>query len=433
MRVRARPTGIMGGDHGASRKRGAMSGERRRARPAPPRVSLLMPVHRDSSAFRQALEAVSLLDPQPDELVIAVDGPDDELAALALSRGARVVQLRDRRGPAVARNLAAKAARGDVLFYIDADVVVRPDVVGRVREHFRADPGLSAVIGSYDDDPAEPNFFSQYKNLLNHFVHQHAHREGTTFWGACGAVRSSVFSELGGFDPRYPRPTVEDIELGYRIVEAGGRIEVLRDLQVKHLKRWTARSLLTSDVWDRALPWSSLILRTGRVPNDLNVDTRGRASAALAAVALSALAVAPRRPAVLPVAPAAVAAMAVLDRPLLRFLAEHRGRGFAARSMAWHALYHGYSGASFAAAAGHQATGSPVYRWRAVQRRRDRARRRGLARPIPLPPYSPALGPDLVGSRRYVTDGPVPVLELEPASRTAAPLPAPRRRAGASR
>lgn len=391
-----------------------MSVERRRARSAPPTVSLLMPVHRDSSAFRQALEAVRVLDPQPDELVIAVDGPDDELVSLALSRGARVVQLRARRGPAVARNAAARAARGEVLFFIDSDVVVRPDVIGRVRDHFASHADVSAVIGSYDDEPAEPNFFSQYKNLLNHFVHQHAHREGTTFWGACGAVRRSVFAELGGFDKRYPRPTVEDIELGYRIVDSGGRIEVLKDLQVKHLKRWTARTLLSSDVWDRALPWSSLIVRTRRMPDDLNVDARGRASVVLAAVTLAALAAAPRRPAVAPLAPAAVAGMVVLDWPLVRWLADHRGRGFAARSMGWHALYHGYSGASFAAALGHRATGDPVYRWRAFRQKRDRARGRGLARPVPLPSLGPALPSTLVAERRYVTAGPVPVVELEP-------------------
>jgi hypothetical protein len=60
-------------------------------------------------------------------------------------------------------------------------------------EAFQNDHDLAAVIGSYDDEPFEPNFLSQYKNLLHHYVHQTANRDASTFWGACGAIRRESF------------------------------------------------------------------------------------------------------------------------------------------------------------------------------------------------------------------------------------------------
>ena len=67
-------------------------------------------------------------------------------------------------------------------------------------------------------------FLSQYKNLVHHFYHHRGKREASTFWSGCGAVRKQAFLDAGGFDvERYTRPSIEDIELGYRLIKAGGK------------------------------------------------------------------------------------------------------------------------------------------------------------------------------------------------------------------
>jgi hypothetical protein len=214
---------------------------------------------------------------------------------------------------------------------------------------FRDAPEVAAVIGSYDDAPAVSNLLSQYKNLLHHYVHQQSIDEGFTFWGACGVIRRDVFLKLGGFDEGYRQPSIEDIELGYRLREAGGRIRVCKQLQVKHCKEWDAVSLFTTDVFQRAVPWSELILRVGRMDNGLNITRASRARVALAC-ALPALAAAawwwPRAWAL-----AAVAGIALLalDAPMLRYFQKKRGLWFAVRTIPWHWFSHVYSGAAFAA------------------------------------------------------------------------------------
>lgn len=322
------------------------------ARAPRPRVSIVIPVHPKSATLERCLEAIARLDPQPHETIVTIDGDSAELRRRALRHRVRVVAMEERCGPARARNYGATVATGDVVLFLDSDVLPAPDVVEQVAGYLAANPGVQAVIGSYDDQPAAPNFLSQYKNLLNHYMHQRARREGHTFWGACGAIRRDAFLALGGFSPRYARPSIEDIELGYRIRAAGGRVHVLPALQVTHLKRWTARNLLKTDVVHRAIPWSTLILRTGRMENDLNVDWSARAKVSLAYLS-SALVLA--SPFVPPLAVALVPLVGVtlaLDAPLWRFFVRKRGVWFATRAMAWHWFYYLYSGASLLAAIG---------------------------------------------------------------------------------
>jgi cellulose synthase/poly-beta-1,6-N-acetylglucosamine synthase-like glycosyltransferase len=185
------------------------------------------------------------------------------------------------------------------------------------------------VIGSYDDAPAEPGFLSQYRNLLHHVVHQGGDERASTFWAGCGAVRREAFEEVGGFDESYADPSIEDIELGARLVQAGHTIRLVKDLQVKHLKRWRLANMLATDLWRRAVPWTELMLRQGRMVNDLNVKTSDRLSVVVAFVLLASLLAAWRWPALLGVAILAMLSVVALNAGLFRFFRRRRGVLFA--------------------------------------------------------------------------------------------------------
>jgi GT2 family glycosyltransferase len=255
-----------------------------------------------------------------------------------------------RAGPAAARNRGASVASGDAIFFVDADVLVPSDVVSRV-QRLLADPSVTAVIGSYDSQPAAPGLVSQYKNLVHRFVHQTADRDAFTFWGACGAIRRDAFLALGGFDERYTVPSVEDIELGYRLRRAGYRIRLEPALEVTHAKRWTFTSWVRSDIVSRALPWSDLLFREGRMDDSLNLRVATRACVLLAWTALIAAIAGLAVDGAWPVAVVAAGLLGLMDLPLWRYFARLRGVWFTMRVVPLHWLYYLYSGATFAYAA----------------------------------------------------------------------------------
>ena len=331
-----------------------------------PSVSVVVPVADGGAAFQVCLASLKALDPPPLEIIVVGDASTDGSVERARAAGTLVVETASRRGPAVARNLGARDANGDVLFFVDADVAVRPDAIAKVTATL-ADPALTAVIGSYDATPAAPDFLSQYRNLTHRYGHQTACPEGFTFWGACGAVRRAAFDALGGFDEHYTVPSIEDIELGYRLKAAGHHIRVDRGLEVTHLKRWAPLALIRTDFACRALPWSELILRDGRFEDDLNLQVRARI--AVGGVWLLALLLATGI--TTGSIPAAVAAfvtatgLLILDAPLWRYLATLRGWAFAAAAIPWQWLQYASSGLAFGLAAVRHALG--VFKPRRVE------------------------------------------------------------------
>lgn len=248
---------------------------------ASPSISVVIPAHDAARHLDACLERLARSSTPPLECIVVDDGSTDDTAEVARRHGATVLSTDRRRGPAHARNLGVRAARGDVVFFVDADVCVQRDTIERLAAAFAADPGLDALIGSYDDEPESPDFLSQYKNLMHCFVHQHGRRQASTFWSGCGAIRRDVFLAHSGFDEAYERPAIEDIELGYRLVSAGRKVVLDPSISVKHLKRWTFWGLVKSDIFDRGIPWTELILRDRSMPNDLNVQLSQRVSVAL--------------------------------------------------------------------------------------------------------------------------------------------------------
>lgn len=219
--------------------------------------------------------------PTLDECLAAIRGADDPPE--------QVVVVTDGGGPADARNRGAAEATCDVLVFVDADVLVHADALARIRMAFEDDPALTAVFGSYDAAPAAPGAVSAFRNLLHHHVHQSAPGPATTFWAGLGAVRRDAFAAVGGFDAaRYPHPSVEDIELGTRLVAHGGAILLDPAVQGTHLKPWTLTSMVRTDFSRRGIPWAELALRHGG-STALNLGWRHRAGAVTALLAAVAL------------------------------------------------------------------------------------------------------------------------------------------------
>lgn len=244
-------------------------------------LSIVIPVHDGATTLPRCLAALQASTRAPDEIIVVDDASTDDSAVIARAAGARVIALTGApRGAAFARNRGAEQARGDALVFVDADVAVHADTLTQIEQVLADTPEVAAVFGSYDDDPAERDLFSLYKNLQHHFVHQHGKRAATTFWTGCGAIRREIFFALGGLDEEWMM--MQDVELGARLWRAGQRVWLCPEIQAKHLKRWTPGNFLKTEIFGRVIPWTRLILRERNLPSDLNLDPRNRASALLA-------------------------------------------------------------------------------------------------------------------------------------------------------
>jgi len=326
------------------------------------RISVIIPVFNGAATLPSCLRAVADSQYAAAECFAVDDGSTDDSVSLAGQFGVTVLSAVERRGPAAARNIGARRASGDLLVFLDADVAVHADALGRIAERFETDPRLDALIGAYDDAPSDPGLISQFKNLMHAFVHRQGSRQAFTFWCGCGAVKRAVYLELGGLDESYGRPSIEDIEFGFRMRNSGRKLALDSRIQCKHLKVWTLWNLVRTDVLQRGIPWTELILRTRFFPDDLNLRWNQRISVALSwtlvlAGGIGIWHVLGGRPvAPVPVWAAGILAslgsVCFLNRGFYRFLTSRKGWSFSLCAVPLHVLYFVYSGISFVLGAG---------------------------------------------------------------------------------
>ncbi len=317
-----------------------------------PYFSVIVPVHNGGSDFERCLDALDRSRWSNLELIVVDDGSTDDSAELARLHGATVISVDRARGPGAARNRGAKKASGEYLFFVDADCQVHPETLDQAAAVLQAEPGVDALFGCYDDAPAAQNFIAQFKNLFHSYTHQQGGEDATTFWAGCGVVRRTVFATIGGFDEeQFPRPSIEDIELGYRLRDAGFTIRLCKEVRVKHLKAWTFEQLMRSDIFDRGAPWTRLMLDRGRVDTALNLRWSQRVSAVLAWFVLGSVLIAWARPAAIWLAGLSALGLLVLNRDLYAYFARQRGVVFTMKTIPLHWFYYLYACLAFACGA----------------------------------------------------------------------------------
>jgi GT2 family glycosyltransferase len=309
-------------------------------------ITIVIPFHRNLRQLGASLPAARRALPNA-EILIAADGAVDDCEPLAKASDARVIRIAGPLGPGAARNRAVAEASGEIVVFVDADVVAAPESLSGMCDLLEREPEVAAVFGAYDHEPGEPNFMSQYKNLSHACVHESGNPEASTFWAGLGAVRTAAFRSVGGFDERFARPSVEDIDLGYRLRRAGYRLRLDPRFRGKHLKRWTVGNSIVTEIQARGIPWTQLIHRYGALANDLNTRTELRVSLVLSYVLALSLAVTIVAPVAAFVAGAALAALIALNRDYYMWFVRKRGWWFGARVVPAHVLHHLCNGVSF--------------------------------------------------------------------------------------
>lgn len=329
---------------------------------ASPRLSVIVPVHNGGMHISRCLEGLLNSEYSDFEVIVVDDRSTDDTRLIVERYPVYCIRTPRVLGPAGARNMGIGYAQASIVVFVDADVVLPPKALGIIANEFDRDPQMAAMFGSYDEEPLWGDFCSQYKNLMHSYVHQNSNARATTFWAGCGAIRRDIFVHVGGFDhSRYRKPSIEDIELGYRLVREGQFVQLNKQLQVKHLKKWTFRNMVQTDIFCRAIPWTKLILETRKLPRDLNLTSRARLSAGLVGLLsvgglflfLQLASLLPRlmMPHILlgelALALLVVGALVALNWDVYSYFAKKRGWWFAARVIPLHWFYYFYSGAVF--------------------------------------------------------------------------------------
>ena len=135
------------------------------------RIDVVIPAYQAAAYIGECVRAAVAAGLPPEAIFVVDDGSNDGTAAAARAAGAVCLATGGNRGAAAARNRGAAAGRGDVVLFVDADVVVAPDTRRVLEALFAGSPDIAAAFGAYDAGPRAPGMVSRFRNLLHRHVH----------------------------------------------------------------------------------------------------------------------------------------------------------------------------------------------------------------------------------------------------------------------
>lgn len=203
------------------------------------KATLVIPSRGGARRLPVLLEALSKQSYADWEAVVVIDGDIDDSASVVAQYHylpVRTIVFPKNRGRVAALNAGFDASLGDVLIRCDDDLEPAPDFV---EKHIAAHQGEPCgVVGLYknilDDTP--------YAEVYGHDADERFRREAYAtpaeqrwrYWAGNCSMTRHTWREVGPYDPRFRAYGWEDVDYGFRIVEAGYPVVLEPSLETAH-------------------------------------------------------------------------------------------------------------------------------------------------------------------------------------------------------
>jgi glycosyltransferase involved in cell wall biosynthesis len=162
-------------------------------------ISFIVPAHNEQACLGRTLEAIresALIVGQPSETIVVDDASTDATAAIAQQHGATVIPVRHRQ-IAATRNSGARAARGERLFFVDADTTIHARVVALALRQMDKGAVGGAAPAWFDSNETVP-LYGRFIGLVSVILSKLVGFTG----GACMFCTHEAFQRTGGFNER---------------------------------------------------------------------------------------------------------------------------------------------------------------------------------------------------------------------------------------
>jgi len=218
-------------------------------------ASIIVPAYNSQNTLEECLKAIRASHFKDFELIATDDGSSDGTLSIARKFADKVIEHKSNLGRSKARNAGIRSSQGDILVFVDSDVVIRPDSIEKIVRYFSEHPDVDGLSGLLSKEHPHKNFFSQYKNLYMHYIFSKLPERVNFLYGSIHALRTKSHLPYGG-----DVEVADDTALGQKLITQGRTIAFLRDLEVVHLKKFGFLSFIQND-FRIPFDWTKIFFR----------------------------------------------------------------------------------------------------------------------------------------------------------------------------
>lgn len=188
------------------------------------KVSVIIPTYNGAKRVEKCLSALYKQEyPGVLQIIVVDDGSSDNTLDILNKYPDIKVISQENQGPAAARNNGASQSEGEIILFTDDDCIPEPNWISEMLKAFE-NPEIMGVKGAYKTIQQSPVArFVQYEYEEKYrYMDKYKYIDFIDTYSA--AYRKNVFQEFGGFNTDFPVACAEDVELSFRIANAGHKL-----------------------------------------------------------------------------------------------------------------------------------------------------------------------------------------------------------------
>src|SRR3989338_10089980 len=162
-------------------------------------ISIIIPAYNEEKYIEATLKSLKKQTYKDFEIIVVANNCSDNTVALAERDADKVIQTK-KQGISLARNLGAEHAKGEILFFLDADTHMKPDLLEKVMDYLNNGYECGKIkLRPLDDDRLRAHvdcYFAELLSLLTSFLSVDS---GS---GGCSFVTKRLFNKINGFNEK---------------------------------------------------------------------------------------------------------------------------------------------------------------------------------------------------------------------------------------
>lgn len=198
------------------------------------KVSIIIPSRNAEATIGECLKAAFASNYKDFEVIVVDDFSSDNSLELIKQFPCKCIQLTDHSGASIARNVGVQHSSGEILFFTDADCLLKEDDLTIAVETFLSAGSNVIVGGTYTIQPVDDTFFSRFQSIFIHYS-ESRNTENPDYLATHAMIIGTLdFKKSGGFSENY-LPILEDVEFSHRMRRKGYRLKLNPMIQVRHI------------------------------------------------------------------------------------------------------------------------------------------------------------------------------------------------------
>ena len=197
-------------------------------------ISVVIPNFNNALTIGECLNAAFASKYENFEVVVVDDCSEDNSIEIIRRFPCKLIRLESRSGTSKARNTGAQNSEGEIIFFTDADCLLREDTLSIINRTFTGRAPEVVIGGTYTRMPYDKGFFNIFQSVFVNYSETRDIGNPDYIAAHAMAVDARIFRESGGFPEKY-LPISEDVEFSHRLRRSGCALVMNPDIQVRHI------------------------------------------------------------------------------------------------------------------------------------------------------------------------------------------------------